>query len=236
MDRVKTMFVQPIEKPARKALIKRGVRAEDYYQYCEEVGCDIWGLLLSIPGTLGETMSGCGLPRHLIASGTSKYVQGVEVPQDYTGPLPDGLDMIDLPAATYLMFRGEPYAEDDYEQAIDEVWEAMKKYDPALAGYAWDDQNPRIQLASRSAAAAIWNWLRFKSGNVCGIRFNDAGTQLTKQADTCKDRFASRRAGPLYRGFLLTKQTENYPMKGPLSHYAKYGKISHVGLSTCWTE
>jgi len=35
------------------------------------------------------------------------------------------------------MFQGEPFAEEDYEQAIEEVWEAEKKYNPSVIGYEW---------------------------------------------------------------------------------------------------
>jgi len=49
MTNVKTVFIQTIDKPHRKVLIKRGVKATDYFAYCEEVGCDVWGLLKSIP-------------------------------------------------------------------------------------------------------------------------------------------------------------------------------------------
>ena len=62
------------------------------------------------------------------------------------GPVPEGFDCISLPAAEYLMFQGEPYAEENYPQAIREVQQAMDRYDPSLIGYAWDDRNPRIQL------------------------------------------------------------------------------------------
>ena len=54
--------------------------------------------------------------------------------------------MIELPKAQYLMFQGEPFQEEDYEQAIAEIWEAEKNYDPSLIGYQWDRSNPRIQL------------------------------------------------------------------------------------------
>ena len=60
-----TVFVQVIERPARKALIKRGVAADDYFQYCEEVGCDIWGMLLSVKQALYEPV-GMWLPDKLI--------------------------------------------------------------------------------------------------------------------------------------------------------------------------
>ena len=40
-NKTKAVFVQIMERPSRKALIKRGVRASEYFQYCEEVGCDV---------------------------------------------------------------------------------------------------------------------------------------------------------------------------------------------------
>ena len=57
--------------------------------------------------------------------------------------------MISLPEADYLMFQGEPFAEEDYCEAITAVQQAMNKYDPAVIGLAWDDENPRIQLEPR---------------------------------------------------------------------------------------
>ena len=146
MQETKTVFVQAVDKPARKALIKRGKAAEDYYQYCGEVGCDIWGYLLSIRQAVGEPV-GLWLPQHLIREGTSRYVQGVELALEDTTLVPEGFDLLELPAATYLRFQGEPFAEEDYEEAIDEIWNAIKKYNPAACGYVWDETNPRIQLS-----------------------------------------------------------------------------------------
>lgn len=39
-----------------------------------------------------------------------------------------GVHVIELSPAKYLMFQGEPFAEADYDKAIEEVWEAIKKY------------------------------------------------------------------------------------------------------------
>lgn len=72
--------------------------------------------------------------------------KGVEVPTNYSGVIPDGFDIIDLPASKYLMFQGEPFEEEYYAEAIEQVWEAIKKYDPTIIGYEWDNSNPRIQL------------------------------------------------------------------------------------------
>ena len=68
---------------------------------------------------------------------------------------PEGFDVIRLPAAEYLMFQGEPFAEEDYCQAIEEVQAAMKKFDPSGMGYVWDESNPRIQLEPFGARGYI---------------------------------------------------------------------------------
>ena len=130
------LFVHPI---------KRGINATEYWSYCKEVGCDVWGLLTSIKSITGEPVC-LWLPKQLIKPGTSEYVQGVEVEPTYKGCLPEGFEVIDLPKTSYLLFRGEPFAEENYEQAIGEIWDAEKKYNPEFIGYKWDDNNPRIQL------------------------------------------------------------------------------------------
>ncbi|NLT57437.1 MAG: helix-turn-helix transcriptional regulator [Clostridiales bacterium] len=142
---VSTVYIQLIEKPARKALIKRGVNATEYFAYCEEVGCDVWGLLTSMKSLDGEP-AGLWLPPAHIRPSTSAYVQGVEVPADYDGAVPEDFDALALPAAKYLMFKGEPFTEEAYAQAITEVQAAIANYDPAVVGLAWDNANPRMQL------------------------------------------------------------------------------------------
>ncbi len=145
MKEIKNVFIQTIAKPPRKVIIKRGIAATDYFAYCEEVGCDVWGVLQSIKSISGEPVC-LWLPKKYIASGTSEYVQGVEVPLTYDGIIPDGFDLIELSAAKYLMFMGEPFAEEDYYQAIEEVQAAIEKYDPSVINAQWDKTNPRIQL------------------------------------------------------------------------------------------
>ena len=154
MSDTRTVFIQIVEKPARKVIIKRGIKANEYWSYCEEVGCDVWGLLTSIKSIGGEPVC-LWLPEHLRKPVTNEYVQGVEVEQDYKGTIPEGFDVIDLPAATYLLFRGEAFEEEAYESAISEIWDAEKKYDPAFIGYEWDDKNPRIQLEPRGERGYI---------------------------------------------------------------------------------
>ena len=78
LKEVKSVFVQVIDKPARKVIIKRGKEAKDY--------------------------------------------------------------------CIYIMFQGEPFEEENFGEAIEQVWTAIKKYDSQLIGYNWDTENPRIQL------------------------------------------------------------------------------------------
>ena len=145
MENVKSVFIKVIHKPERKVIIKRGVTATEYWTYCNEVGCDVWGMLTSIKSISGEPVC-LWLPEKYILPDTSEYVQGVEVPYGYNGKIPDGFDVINLPAAEYLMFQGEPFAEENFGIAIEEVQSAIKKYDPSVIGYKWDSDNPRIQL------------------------------------------------------------------------------------------
>lgn len=154
MSEIRNVFIQVIEKPARKVIIKRGIKANEYWSYCKEVGCDVWGLLTSIKSISGEPVC-LWLPEHLRKPVTNEYVQGVEVETDYSGTIPEGFEIIDLPAATYLLFRGEPFEEENYVSAINEIWDAEKKYNPEFIGYAWDDKNSRIQLEPRGERGYI---------------------------------------------------------------------------------
>ena len=154
MENVQNVFIQVIHKPARKVLIRRGVKADEYWTYCQEVGCDVWGVLASMDSLCGEPVC-LWLPEQYKTPGTSTYVQGVETGEDYDGPVPEGFDTICLPAADYLMFQGEPFREEDYCEAIAAVQQAMDRYEPSVIGYRWDDANPRIQLEPRGERGYI---------------------------------------------------------------------------------
>ena len=148
------VFIQVIHKPRRKVIIKRGIKADNYFDYCGEVGCDVWGMLLSMDSLCGEPVC-LWLPEQYKLAETSTYVQGVEVAEDYDGVIPEGFDVITLPDADYLMFQGEPFDEEDYCDAIFAVQNAMNRYDPTVIGYCWDDTNPRIQLEPRGERGYI---------------------------------------------------------------------------------
>ncbi|MDJ0766228.1 MAG: AraC family transcriptional regulator [Myxococcota bacterium] len=141
-----TVFVQVLERPARKLIVKRGQKAEHYFDYCEEVGCEVWNTLAAIKETIHEPM-GLWLPDKLRPEGTSKYVQGVEVATNYAGPVPEGFDTLDLPPCRMMVFQGQPFDDEAFEQAITSLWDVIDGYTPETIGYQWaDEDGPRFQL------------------------------------------------------------------------------------------
>jgi AraC-like DNA-binding protein len=143
----KAIFVQVVDRPARKLIIKRGIKATHYFEYCEEVGCDIWETLSGIKEALYEPI-GMWLPENLRRPDTSIYAQGVEVPLDYAGKVPEGFEIIDLAPCKVMVFQGQPYDDEKFQDAIGELWEVMKTYNPEIYGFRWaDEDGPRFQLA-----------------------------------------------------------------------------------------
>ncbi|MFC1952047.1 helix-turn-helix domain-containing protein [Chloroflexota bacterium] len=144
---VNTVFVQVIDRPKRKLILKRGVKATNYYEYCEELGCDeVWNILSDIKEALYEPI-GMWMPDDLRKPDTSIYAQGVEVPYNYSGNVPEGFELIDLPPCQMMVFQGQPYDDEKFEQAIRELWDVIKNYNPELYGFSWaDEDGPRFQL------------------------------------------------------------------------------------------
>ena len=147
------IFTQIMERPARKLIIFRSKNAADYFEYCEEVGCGTpekpapWDILCGIKDALNEPM-GVWLPRSMRPEGTGIYAHAVEVAADYSGEIPSGFEAIDLPPCKYLVFQGEPYDDEKYDEEIGKLWERIANFNPKVYGYEWDDEiAPKFQLA-----------------------------------------------------------------------------------------
>lgn len=140
-------FTIQVQKfPKRKLLLKRGIKAHDYFSYCGEVGCEIWGLLCSVKEALYEPV-GLWLPDSLRPPNTSEYAQGVEVPFTYTGVVPEGFDIMDLPECNMMIFQTNPYDDIYFEEVVLALTAAINVYDPMPDGYEWADNSaPRFQL------------------------------------------------------------------------------------------
>ena len=146
------IFTQIVVRPQRKLIVKFSKKADNYFDYCEEVGCytpekpDPWHILSQIKEALGEPM-GVWLPANLRPEGTGVYAHAVEVPADYSGEIPQGFDVIDLKPCKYLILQGEPYDDENFGQAIDALWDSISRFNPRVYGYEWDDEvAPKFQL------------------------------------------------------------------------------------------
>ncbi|PKK95613.1 MAG: AraC family transcriptional regulator [Tenericutes bacterium HGW-Tenericutes-5] len=140
----KAVFIQIIERPLRKAIVKRAKTANNYFEYCDEIDCDIWGVLSSIKEAISEPV-GMWLSNKLKKENTSTYIQGVEVSYDYQGIIPEGCELMELPASMMMIFQGEPYDDDNFREEVGQVMNYITKYDPSVYGYEYDEDGYRFQ-------------------------------------------------------------------------------------------
>ena len=154
-EKTAIIFTQIVERPARKLLLKRSKSAQEYFGYCEEFGCVDdgtgnsipWDIVSKIKEALYEPV-GMWLPENMRPAGTGEYAQGIELPADYDGAAPDGFDLVDLLPCKLLVFQGEPFSDEEFEQAIGALWERIEKFNPEVYGYEYADElAPRMQLA-----------------------------------------------------------------------------------------
>jgi len=144
MKEMKAVFVQIIERPERKAIIRRAKAATDYFEYCNEVPCEIWGVFSSIKEAISEPV-GMWLSKKLQKENTSQYVQGVEVPLEYSGVIPTDCEIITLPKTLMMIFQGEPYDDNNFETEVGQVMDFVQKYRPGVYGYIYDEDGYRFQ-------------------------------------------------------------------------------------------
>ena len=147
------IFTQIMERPARKLVLWRSKKATEYFEYCEEVGCDEndnttpWDFLSNIKEALYEPV-GVWLPDNMRPEGTGIYAHGVEVAADYESVLPKGFDVIDLEPCKMLVCQGEPYDDENIQEAVGLCMEKFEKFNPEVYGYKYAPElAPRMQLA-----------------------------------------------------------------------------------------
>jgi len=150
-----TMAVTAVERPRRKLILLRSVKANDYLSYCEEKGCEWEGLFNSIPEKF-DYAALLTLPPGLIKDGTGEMASGVEVPFDYNKPIPAGCDEVILQPCTMLYFQGAPFInEDDFGEAITALWDAIASYNPTSDGWQYDPvQAPYFNFGATAKTGA----------------------------------------------------------------------------------
>ena len=134
--------------PKRKLILKRGHLATNYFEYeleHKEACQSVWGILCSIKEALNEPM-GIWLSPKYQKEGTSIYVQGVEVPWDYSGSIPEGFECIELPEQLMMIFQSELYSDDDFLEEILAMQQYMSDYTVEDENYEWDEEGYRFQL------------------------------------------------------------------------------------------
>ena len=123
--------------------------------YCEEISCEWEGLLNSFEQKL-DTAAIVTLPKSLVPEGCSSTAAGIELPASYKGEIPQGYHTAELPAGALLYLESEPYEkEEDFCNAIEQVYRAYEGYDPGRFGYAYDFENaPSFTFGADGAGRA----------------------------------------------------------------------------------
>lgn len=158
MSKVKvpaTVTAQTVDRPARKLMILRSQKAEDYMSFCGEMGCDWEGMMNSVSEKF-DNAALLELPKHLVIEGTSAFVAGIEIPMNYEKPIPENMEILELPACKMLYFRGTPYEnEEDFCEAIEIAAEAIRNYKPEEYGLAYAfDIAPRFNFGASAQGGA----------------------------------------------------------------------------------
>jgi hypothetical protein len=147
------IFTQILDRPARKLLVKWSKNATDYFAYAEELGCgasgmsSAWDTLTGVKEALYEPV-GMWFPESLRPENTGEYAHGVELPEEYAGFVPEGLDLMELAPCKMLVFQGQPYADEEMSESVLTCMEAIETFNPKVYGYAYAPHlAPRMQLS-----------------------------------------------------------------------------------------
>lgn len=146
-----SMTVQPITHsiqhlPAHRLLGLKELGATDYMDFWRRVqarGVDchtVLGLLESIPSRNGQ------IGGWFVADGQTGYLYGIEVPEDYTGAIPEGMVCERIEAGDVAVFHHPAY---DFEKEDAQVFaalhSAMNGWQPEVHGFKADPSRPTYQ-------------------------------------------------------------------------------------------
>jgi len=160
---VKTYFVKI---PAHKFIHIRNYESIGYCDFWEKTGKKpgmepdtIAGLLDSIKGKLddngsaendagsGQLMAWINCPQGRICSWGIPLAEayGVRVAADYDGPVPQQMEIMDVPEGEYIVFEHGPFDfETEMESVESKIEKAMKEYDYSKSGYKLDLTDERV--------------------------------------------------------------------------------------------
>ncbi len=147
LDLSKDVKVSIQTLPEHRFIGVRNINADNYF--------DFWTLQESIPGLDCHTV--CGLLESIKSyngqvggwfykDGRRGYLYGIEVPPDYNGEIPRGMECLQVPQSLYVIFHYPPY---DYENTDMDVYGALQKmlesFNPKEYGYEYNNELPTYQ-------------------------------------------------------------------------------------------
>ena len=104
-----TIFVQVVDRPARKMILKRGYPGGRIMMPTARRWAARCGMFSVASSRRSTSRLACGCLKSLRSPGTSIYAQGVEVPLDYCRSHPAGFELMTLSPCKMMIFQGEPY-------------------------------------------------------------------------------------------------------------------------------
>lgn len=165
-DTNQTISTYFITIPAHKFLHIRNYESIGYWDFWQKQSlipgqdCEtICGLLDSIPGKLddmggsaadsgsGQIMAFVNEPEGRICSWGIPLAEcyGVRLPADYDGPIPQQMQLMDVPEGEYIVFEHGPFDFATENAKVEEKIEAaMKAFDYAASGYQLDMAQGRV--------------------------------------------------------------------------------------------
>jgi len=147
-DLMKNITVAIQVLPAHKFIGVRYLGASDYMDFwkkdeekyhrdrCDEVD----GFLSSIKNFNGI------IGAWYFESGKRGYMYGIEVPPNYSGEIPEGMECLSFPESPFAVFHHPSYVFGTMERSVHEaLGKTMRGWDPAEHGYKWRDDLPIYQ-------------------------------------------------------------------------------------------
>lgn len=136
--------------PAHKFIGIRNIEAKHYWHFWElqeniaGLDCDsACGLLESIPSLNGQ------IGGWYYANDKKGYMYGIEVPADFSGVIPEGMECLEIPESEYIVFYHPAYVYEDIAASVMKIVnEKARNFEPEKAGYRWNIDNPTYERSN----------------------------------------------------------------------------------------
>lgn len=126
--------------PAHKYIAVRDAQVQAYFPFFERHNCDeICGVIESMTHVMHPVVT-CHTGGWFFDQGRRGYTYGLGVPDDYTGPVPEGFEVREYPGSYYLAFYHPAFDFlQDCEKVLTRVEDLAWNFDPSAMGFAWNE-------------------------------------------------------------------------------------------------